>query len=59
MPRGHGPGRTLRRMHGMLSAGILIAVFAAVALACLYVAVRVLVAGGPRNTGRSHREQGQ
>jgi hypothetical protein len=35
-------------MHGMLSATILICVFAAVALACLYVAGRVLMAGGRR-----------
>jgi len=35
-------------MHGMLSAAILIGVFAAVAVACLYVAVRVFMAGGRR-----------
>jgi hypothetical protein len=35
-------------MHGMLSATILICVFAAVALACLYVAGRVLLAGRRR-----------
>jgi hypothetical protein len=35
-------------MHGMLSAGILIATFALVAVAGLYVAVRVYLAGGPR-----------
>jgi hypothetical protein len=41
-------GHTLRPMHGMLSAGILIATFALVAVAGLYVAVRVYLAGGPR-----------
>jgi hypothetical protein len=35
-------------MHGMLSATILICVFAAVALAGLYVAGRVLLAGRRR-----------
>jgi hypothetical protein len=35
-------------MHGMVSAGILIAMFAVVAVAGLYVAVRVYLAGGPR-----------
>jgi hypothetical protein len=38
-------------MHGMLSAAILICVFAAVAAACVYVAGRVYLAGGRR--GRS------
>jgi hypothetical protein len=37
-------------MHGMLSAAILIGVFAAVALACAYVAGRVYLAG--RRQGR-------
>jgi len=32
-------------MHGMLSAAILIGVFAAIAVACLYVAGRVFLAG--------------
>jgi len=35
-------------MHGMLSAAILIGVFAVIAAACLYVAVRVYTAGGRR-----------
>jgi hypothetical protein len=35
-------------MHGMLSATILICVFTAVALVCLYVAGRVFLAGGRR-----------
>ena len=35
-------------MHGMLSAGILIATFAVVAIAGLYVAIRIYLAGGPR-----------
>jgi hypothetical protein len=51
--RGAGPYRTARpytaAMHGMLSATILIGVFAAVAAACLYVAVRVYLAGGRRD----------
>ena len=34
-------------MHGMLSAGVLIAVFAAVAAAGLYLAIRVFLAGRP------------
>jgi hypothetical protein len=33
-------------MHGMLSAAIVIGVFAVAAAACLYLAVRVLAAGG-------------
>jgi hypothetical protein len=36
-------------MHGMLSAAILICVFAAVTAACLYVAVRVHLSGGRRD----------
>ena len=36
----------LRAMHGMLSAAIVIGVFAVAAAACLYLAVRVLAAGG-------------
>ena len=33
-------------MHGMLSAAIVIGVFAVTAVACLYLAVRVFAAGG-------------
>jgi hypothetical protein len=40
--------RTLRAMHGMLSAAILICLFAATAAACLYAAVRVYMAGHQR-----------
>jgi len=50
--RGAGPrgclARTLRAMHGMLSAAILIGVLAVMAVACLYVAIRVYAAGGRR-----------
>jgi hypothetical protein len=35
-------------MHGMLSAAILVCVFAAVAVACLHVAGRVYLAGRRR-----------
>jgi len=35
-------------MHGMLSAAILIGVLAVMAVACLYVAIRVYAAGGRR-----------
>ncbi len=35
-------------MHGMLSAGVLVGMFAAVAAASLYVAVRVFAAGARR-----------
>jgi hypothetical protein len=35
-------------MHGMLSAAILIGAFAVVAVACLYLAVRVYATGGRR-----------
>jgi hypothetical protein len=38
-------------MHGMLSAAIVIGVFAVVAAVCLYVAVRVFAAGGRRGDG--------
>ena len=38
----------LRAMHGMLSAAIVIAVFAVFAAACLYLAARVFAAGGRR-----------
>lgn len=37
---------TLPSMHGMLSAAILIGVFALTAAAALYVAVRIHLAGG-------------
>lgn len=43
-----GRGPKLRPMHGMVSASILIAVFAAIALAGLYVAIRIHLAGGTR-----------
>jgi hypothetical protein len=43
-------------MHGMLSAAILIGVFAVVAAACLYLVVRVFAAG--RGHARGHA-QGQ
>jgi hypothetical protein len=46
----NGPGEPLpvhlRAMHGMLSAAIVIGVFAVCAVACLYLAVRVFMAGG-------------
>ena len=42
--RGRLP-RTLPPMHGMLSAAIVIGVFAVSAAACLYLAVRVFAAG--------------
>ena len=35
----------LRAMHGMLSAAIVVGVFALAAAACLYLAVRVFAAG--------------
>jgi hypothetical protein len=41
-------------MHGMLSAAILICVFAAVAVACAYVAGRVYLAAG-----RPQKRQGR
>ena len=46
---------TLRAMHGMLSAAILIVTFAAVAAAGLYLAGRVYLAGsrGNRDNGAS------
>jgi hypothetical protein len=43
-------------MHGMLSAAILIGVFAVVAAACLYLVVRVLAAGRGQARGQA---QGQ
>ena len=39
-------------MHGMVSASILIAVFAVIALAGLYVAVRIHLAGSTRRKAR-------
>jgi hypothetical protein len=42
-------------MHGMLSAAILIGVFAAVTLACAYVAGRVYLAAAGRPQGRQGR----
>jgi hypothetical protein len=45
---GSPAGHTLRPMHGMVSAGILIATFAVVAIAGLYVAIRIYLAGAPR-----------
>jgi hypothetical protein len=42
-------------MHGMLSAAILIGVFAAVTAACAYVAGRVYLAAA----GRPQRQQGR
>jgi hypothetical protein len=44
-------GRTLRSMHGMLSAGILIGVFALTAAAALYVGVRIHLVGGRQPAG--------
>jgi hypothetical protein len=43
-------------MHGMLSAAILIGVFAVVAAACLYLVVRVFAAGRGHARGQA---QGQ
>jgi hypothetical protein len=42
-------------MHGMLSAGILIAAFAAIAVAGLYLAIRIHLAGGQR-ARREHND---
>jgi len=39
-------------MHGMLSAAILICVFAAIAVACAYVAGRIYLAAGRRQGRR-------
>jgi hypothetical protein len=44
-------------MHGMLSTAILIGVFAVVAVACLYLVVRVFAAG--RGHARGQQVQGQ
>ena len=54
MPPGYdiAAGRTLRSMHGMLSAGILIGVFGLTAAAALYVAARIHLAGSTRGTGQ-------
>jgi len=46
----------LLAMHGMLSAAILIGVFAVVAAACLYLVVRVFAAGRGHTRGQA---QGQ
>ena len=46
-----GFARTLRAMHGMLSAAILIGVLALAAAACLYAVVRVYLAGARRGPG--------
>ena len=48
--------RKLRAMHGMLSAAIVIGVLAVAAAACLYVVVRVYLAGTRRGpaTGPGH-----
>ena len=53
MPRGGAGGfaRTLRAMHGMLSAAILIGVLAVAAAACLYAVVRVYLTGTRRGPG--------
>ena len=54
MPPGYdiAAGRTLRSMHGMLSAGILIGVFGLTAAAALYVAARIHLAGSTRGAGQ-------
>jgi hypothetical protein len=54
VPAGYRATRanTLRSMHGMLSAGILIGVFALTAAAALYVAARVHLAGRYQGGGR-------
>ena len=47
--RGRGAtGRKVPDMHGMLSAGVLVAGFAAIAVAGLYVAARLFAAGARR-----------
>ena len=46
------PPLHLQAMHGMLSAAILICVFAAVTAACAYVAGRVYLAAGKRQSRR-------
>ncbi len=58
---GEGPGfaRKLRAMHGMLSAAILIGVFAVAAVACLYAVVRVGLAGTRRDLDAGQGRAGQ
>jgi hypothetical protein len=46
-------------MHGMLSAAILIGVFIVVALACLYVAGRVYLAGTRQGPDAGPGQEGQ
>jgi len=46
-------------MHGMLSAAILIFVFAVVAAACLYAAMRVYLAGTRRGPDAGPGQGGQ
>jgi hypothetical protein len=46
-------------MHGMLSAAILIGVFAAVAVACAYVAGRVYLAAAAGGRQRPQSRQGR
>jgi len=41
-------------MHGMLSAAILIGVFAVIVAACLYLVVRVFAAGRGHARGQAH-----
>jgi hypothetical protein len=41
-------------MHGMLSAAILIGVFALTAAVCLYLAVRALAAGRAQTQAQAH-----
>ena len=56
-----GPGfaRKLRAMHGMLSAAILIGVFAVAAAACLYAVVRVGLTGTRRGLDAGQVKAGQ
>jgi hypothetical protein len=49
----------LRAMHGMLSAAILIGVFGLVAAACLYVVVRVYLAGTRRGPDGGPGQEGR
>jgi hypothetical protein len=46
-------------MHGMLSAAILIGVFGLVAAACLYVVVRVYLAGTHRSRDGGPGQEGR
>jgi hypothetical protein len=60
--RGAGPPAVnLRAMHGMLSAAILIGVFALTAAVCLYLAVRAFAAGRaqPQAHGQAHGQAGR